>query len=726
MACGTGKTLVTLWTAERMGSRRVLVLVPSLALLDQILHDWIKHTNWDNPAYISVCSDPTVEKGADELVMKQSDLDFPVDTNPENVRRFLKAKYDGVRIVFSTYHSANIVADALKGCESFDLGIFDEAHKTAGREGTKFSLALKDNKLPIRKRLFVTATPRHYDIRKRDKEGDAKLVYSMDVPESYGPRAYTLSFAEAARQGIICHYKVVISVVTTDMVNEEMLRHGEVVVAGDPVKARQVANQIAIKKAVEETGVSKIITFHRTVDSAKSFCGPSGEGISNHLPAFATDHVRGMMSSSERNRRMTAFRNSPKAIMSNARCLTEGVDVPVIDMVAFIAPKRSRIDIVQATGRAMRKPQDGSKEFGYILLPLFVEQMKGETFQDALERTNYEEVWKVLQAMQEQDEGLAETIRQMREERGHTKGYDDSRFSEKVIFLGPEISLDTLRMSITARCIENLGDNWDERYGELKAFKEKLGHCLVPHLWLENPRLGGWVNTQRTTKYKLTQDRIERLNALGFVWKVHEAYWEEMYQALVEYKKKYGDCNVPDDWPENPKLGMWVGTQRQNKDRLPLVRVDRLNSIGFVWEARGAFWEEMFEELVEYKIKHGDCNVPDKWPKNLKLGTWVTTRRNGKDRLTNEQIKLLNDLGFVWEPIEALWEKMFEALAEYKNRTGNCNVPKEWSKNQKLGRWVSTQRHKKDRLSPDRTKRLNEIGFVWVIRNKKKIMLIGG
>src|SRR2546425_1023981 len=124
---------------------------------------------------------------------------------------------------------------------AFDLAIFDEAHKTAGREGLKFSFALKDENLLIKKRLFLTATPRHYDVRRRDKEGDAKLVYSMDVPEVYGPVAHALSFARAAQRGIICNYKVIISVVTSDMVNDHLLKHGKVLFEGDEIRARQVA-----------------------------------------------------------------------------------------------------------------------------------------------------------------------------------------------------------------------------------------------------------------------------------------------------------------------------------------------------------------------------------------------------------------------------------------------------------------------------------------------------
>ena len=127
--------------------------------------------------------------------------------------------------------------------DPFDLALFDEAHKTAGREGVHFGFALADKNLPVRKRLFLTATPRHYDVRQRDREGGARLVYSMDAPEIYGPVAHQITFAEAARRGIICQYRVVVSVVTSGMVNAHVLRHGEVLVRGDAVQARHVASQ---------------------------------------------------------------------------------------------------------------------------------------------------------------------------------------------------------------------------------------------------------------------------------------------------------------------------------------------------------------------------------------------------------------------------------------------------------------------------------------------------
>ena len=174
----------------------------------------------------------------------------------------------------------------MKPGESFDLGIFDEAHKTAGREGRSYAFALEDSNLPIRKRMFVTATPRHYNPHKRDQEGEAQLVFSMDNPQVYGCQAFCLTFGEAARRGIICNYKVIISVITSKMVTDELLSRGEVMVNGNAIRARQVANQIALGDAVEKYGVKKIFTFHKTVKSAASFVAAGNEGIRTHLPSF--------------------------------------------------------------------------------------------------------------------------------------------------------------------------------------------------------------------------------------------------------------------------------------------------------------------------------------------------------------------------------------------------------------------------------------------------------
>ena len=180
----------------------------------------------------------------------------------------------------------------------------------------------------------MTATPRYYKVGSDRGLAGARLAFSMDSTETYGPVAYRLPFSVAARNRIICDYKVVISMVTSEMVNEERRRASIVVVDGEEIKAQQVANQIALASAVKQYGVRKIFTFHSKVKSAQSFTSPGAEGVASHLPGFLTLHINGAMPTARREERMSAFRNATTALMSNARCLTEGVDVPTVDMVA--------------------------------------------------------------------------------------------------------------------------------------------------------------------------------------------------------------------------------------------------------------------------------------------------------------------------------------------------------------------------------------------------------
>ena len=737
MACGTGKTLVALWVAERMDVRSVLVLVPSLALLGQMLHEWSRETSWPALAHLCVCSDPAVKSDRDEIILRSSDLDFPVTTDSAQVRAFLAAKFDGVKLIFSTYQSAHVVAAGMQRGESFDLAIFDEAHKTAGREGVHFGFALSDKNLAIRKRLFLTATPRHYDLRKRDREGDARLVYSMDAPEIYGPVAHQLTFAEAARRGIICHYRVIISVVTSGMVNDHLLRHGEVLVQGDAVQARHVASQLALQAAVAEHGVGKIFTFHRSVASAAAFTGDGAAGIGNHLPGFAAFHVNGTMPMSERNGIMREFRAAPRAVISNARCLTEGVDVPAVDMVAFLTPKRSRVDIVQATGRAMRKA-DG-KTTGYVLVPLFVEQAKGETIEQALARTEFDEVWNVLQAMQEQDETLAEIIRYVGEQKGRGLGFDDQRFAERIDFGGPLVCLDELRACIATRCLDELVSPWDYWIGKLKAFHERFGHCKVSGGREEDTALCSWVSGIRVKfgKGLLSKEQIQQLNDVGFLWSARVQGRREkasrFLNFLKKYKEKFGNCNVSTDYEENPRLARWVNAQRirRNKGVLSAEQVARLDCLGFVWDwqeqSADENWLRWFQKLRLFKERFGHCNVGT-YGEDKPLGRWVAVQRTRRTKgaLTGEQIARLEGLGFVWnwqkQKGQETWMKWYRELENYAREDGNPHVPRTHG-NTKLASWVWIQRIRRDKpyanapqLTNEQVALLDKLGFRWSIK----------
>lgn len=728
MACGTGKSLVSLWAAELYNCKTMLVLVPSLALVRQLLHEWLRETSWEQLTFMCVCSDPTVAKGGDDVIVHQADLDFPVTTDSVVVSRFLNKPFDGVKIVFSTYQSAHVVAaglpvDADGKAQAFDLAIFDEAHKTASREGSRFSFALEDANLPIRKRLFFTATPRHYDIRKKDKEGDAVLAYSMDRPEVYGPVIHTLSFAEAARRGIICDYKVVISVVTSEMVNDDLLKHGEVLVAGDVVKARQVALQIALQKAVEKYDVSRIFTFHGSVAAARSFTSGDSDGIQQHLPDFTTLHVSGEMPTSRREDQMKAFRQADKAVISNARCLTEGVDVPAVDMVAFISPRKSKVDIVQATGRAMRKSP--GKEFGYVMVPLFVEQAANESIEEALQRTGFDDVWDLLGAMREQDDVLVDIIREMREDKGRTGGYNESRFSERVEVLGPSVSLETIRESITADCLESLGISWDERFGELLAYKDKFGSPNVSARYRTSSDfcLGQWAAVQRRMKEQLLPNRRTKLeNLSGWTWDIFDAKWESAYQCLKKYCEHEGHAKVPKDFRsvDDFQLGQWVGSQRSLRAHMPQERQAQLESLaGWVWDSKEDAWEIGFRYLHEFAARNGHVNVPRnfKTEDDFLLGSWLGNQKIRQQNLEADRKDKLEALpGWNWNTKEAVWDSWYEQLVNFIQREGHCNPPAKYVTDEglRLGLWVSNQRKLKDEMSQDRKDRLEALpGWIW-------------
>ena len=281
--------------------------------------------------------------------------------------------------------------------------------------------------------------------------------------------------------------------------------------------------------------------------------------------------------------------------------------------------------------------------------------------------------------------------------------------------------METVGISEIIKEVEKKCDNWEIMFAALKEYRKNHGDCNVPAIWPENKQLGNWVIRQRVS-YKnetLSEDRIKRLKDEGFIWDQLESQWEEMFAALKEYKDKHRHCSVPSKWPENKQLATWVNVQRRTykEGNLSKDHIKRLEDEGFIWDQLESQWEEMFAALKEYKDKHRHCNVPRNWLENKQLATWVNVQRANyrKGNLSEEHIKRLEDIGFVWEPIKLAWEKKFEALKEYRKNHGDCNVPQGWAENEQLGTWVSNQRARKAKLSKDHIKRLEDEGFIWNI-----------
>ena len=722
MPCGTGKTLVQLWAAERLSPRTVLVLLPSLALLSQTLGEWCHHTAWAGRyEYLCVCSDPTVSAAQDAIAIRSTDVPFHVDTDPAVVRRFLnRPATESVRVVFSTYQSTPVVAKGLHGLAPFDLGIFDEAHKTAGPSSGTFALALDDTRLRIRKRLFFTATPRHFDIRHRDREGDFPVV-SMDDAAVYGPRAYAQTFADAVSLGIICDYRVVVAVVDPEEVGTFALQHGITLVRGDHQATRWVATQIAVSKAIRSTGATKVITFHTRVKQADLFASDTPRGIGQYLDGFIVDHVNGAQRVADRKDILSGFRDARRRLVTNARCLTEGVDLPAVDMVVFNDPRRSRVDIVQAVGRAMRRPRDGVKTLGYVVVPVLLAPHETADLAAACNGTDWEDVVDVLAALREQDARLDEIVRAQQVAKGRGEGFNPRSFADRVQVLGPLVALEALERHIGTVVVDSLGVSWDQRYGELVAFKQREGHCNVPSTYRENQQLATWLDGVRQSRKRgtLSSDRIALLEDLGFIWQPHREVWAQRLEELAAFKAANGHCDVPVVYLENPFLGRWLDKQRHEKKRgvLSEERTKQLVALGVAWDPLDKFWERRFEDLSRFKAQHGHCNVPVEFPDNPSLGNWLNNQRSLQrgGELSLDRVKRLERLGVTWKPVEAAWEQRFGELVQFKARQGHLNIPQDYPENPQLGMWLSSLRQfkKRGKLSRERIDRLEGLGVVW-------------
>jgi len=266
--------------------------------------------------------------------------------------------------------------------------------------------------------------------------------------------------------------------------------------------------------------------------------------------------------------------------------------------------------------------------------------------------------------------------------------------------------------------------HWETMFQALKEYQETCGHCNVPSNWPDNPKLGRWVFTQRQYRKKgwLNEECIRRLNEIGFQWQlIVRPGWNEMFSKLIEFKKSHGHCNVSRNCPDNRRLATWVFNQRRKRIENRLIskeRIQRLNEIGFQWDGSPPSWEEMFSELTEFKKIHGHCKVlRGNHRENPKLSNWVSNQRRNfkRGKLSKSQIKRLNQLGFIWNVLDSAWEEKFSLLVRFKKTYGHCNVPQAQSENRELGVWASKQRHlrKENRLSKDRIRRLEDLGFQW-------------
>lgn len=440
MACGTGKTFTSLRIAEEQlnGTGNVLFLVPSIALASQTLTEWAAQCRYSFNAAI-VCSDNKASKGEESI-----DLGFPSTTDVNRLKKWAdKCKYDGkeMNFIFSTYQSIDVVSNFQKMTDyHFDIIICDEAHRTTGvtlsdEDESYFVKVHDDNFIHAKKRLYMTATPRIYGDAAKGKANSVNAeLCSMDDESIYGPEFYRLSFSDAVKQDLLSDYKVLVLAVDEEYVkkelqdllkgsNHELQLEDSVKIMGCwnglsknstwDEKENFVTDPLPMKRAVAFCNrikdSQKLVEMFKTIQ--KHVKEDKYNPESKNLVNIDIRHVDGSFNALEKKECINWLKEDVEdgncRILTNARCLSEGVDVPALDAVMFLNPRSSMVDIIQSVGRVMRKAE--GKKYGYVILPIGISA--SENPDKALDKNEkYKLVWEILQALRAHDDRFNNTI----------------------------------------------------------------------------------------------------------------------------------------------------------------------------------------------------------------------------------------------------------------------------------------------------------------------------
>lgn len=529
MACGTGKTFNALRIAENEtnGKGLILFLVPSIALLGQTLNEWSTYANEPiNP--ICICSDPEITKKKQQAedidTSSVIDLAYPASTNINSIiQQFQKltlSAHPGMTVVFSTYQSINVIAAAQQELAKsypqfaeFDLIICDEAHRTtgfslAGEDESAFTKVHDNDFISASKRLYMTATPRLYDDNTKSKaaQADAYLC-SMDDIDMYGEEIYRIGFGEAVDKGLLTDYKVLILTLNENDVPpavQKMIMDKESEINTDDASkligcinalSKQILGDSGIIKETDPEPMRRAVAFCQSIAVSKkitSIFNTASDAYISELPLDKQDsmqlveskHIDGAMNATERGDLLSWLKQEPKErecrVLTNVRCLSEGVDVPSLDAVLFLSARNSQVDVVQSVGRVMRLSP--GKKYGYIIIPIVVPtDVEADKALDNNER--YKVVWTVLNALRAHDDRFNATVNKIElnknrpdqilvgrpeisfDDHGNPiiPNHDDAVASNKNIAAQLSLQFEQLQSIVFARMVNKVGD---KRYWE--------------------------------------------------------------------------------------------------------------------------------------------------------------------------------------------------------------------------------------------------------------------
>ena len=596
MACGTGKTFAALRIAEKMAGTggRVLYLVPSIGLFSQAMREWAEQQGVTH-RYIGICSDESTGKNTEDVPIQE--LEIPVTTDPSKISEALQeTDAEGMTVVFCTYHSLPLVELAqAEGAPAFDLILCDEAHRTTGIDApgdntSPFVLVHDAERIRAEKRLYMTATPRLYTEGAKAKAARHDIeVFSMDDPAIYGPEFHRLPFSRAVERNLLSDYKVVI--LTMYEPDSDATLQGYVGAGGSEINITDATKIIGCWRALQNpegeakegaTGkpLTRAIAFNNTIRNSKRLVEHWNgvvESAIAHMPedkrtanfACETEHVDGQHNAFVRKNRIEWLKGDSDGacrILSNARCLSEGIDVPALDAVLFMTPRNSHVDIVQAVGRVMRKAK--GKDYGYIILPVAIPP--GTDPANALDNNErFAAVWSVLRALRSHDDRLDAEINKidLNNNPGETiifgpgGGEEGGEEGQGVIPFGP---VEIPAQDIFAKIVEKCGDrryweSWAKDVADIfRRVVVRINNLLANP---NNSAMGDWFDNfhaelKETINVSITrEDAIEMMAQHILTRPVFEALFENynfasgnpVAIALDNLRKDFGEYGLEDE-----------------------------------------------------------------------------------------------------------------------------------------------------------------------------------
>ncbi|MFD3875941.1 Helicase associated domain protein [Streptomyces sp. NPDC058623] len=705
-ACGTGKTFIAAAAALRLArGGRVLVLLPTLDLLAQTAREW-RTAGHDGPA-VAACS-----------------LDGDAQLYGLGVRTTTSAPQlalwhgRGPVTVYATYASLGVLAEAFGGeyglpMESFDLMVVDEAHRTSGSAGKAWADVHRQEVIPARRRLYMTATPRIWmerpprtpaqelerrradeerwqveEARREEAEAEGRtyvprhqwdrlpqeMACSMDDTRVFGPVVYELSLADAISRGLLARYQIVVAELTDPVVTPERL-YGEERYEERLRGERLAAVQTTLLETMAEHDLKTTITFHHRTVEAQAFA----EGLDRvarrlhivdpdrHPATVWTGWLRGEHEMEHRSAVLADFgRRAGRAVLANCRVLGEGVDIRAVDSVALIDPKGSAVDIVQAIGRALRqKPGEG--KMATLIVPVFLRA--DEHPEDILTSKSYGPLIRVLNGLRAHDERAVEMLAIPQENQ------------KRIVQPSPTI-------------------------GKPPADGEAESRLLLRFAAPRDPALiAKWINYQ-----VLNTERQD---------------WRRGLEAALRYREREGGLEVPYDHAEGAyPLGRWLSDQRRafRTGQMPGERAAELEALGIVWDAADAGFERNLGAARAYYELHGTLAAPrHATALDVAVGQWLTNVRRpgglGKDPVRAERrAAALAAIDEDWNPAErgwaVDWRRHQAYLAQLLDEGARLTaiVPGVTRHGEDVGRWLATQRRDFDRLTEGQRARLAELG----------------